>query len=98
MMLQTTSTIFMASLSQLMLLVGAQSQSTPGVYNTSKTPGTLPWNTYNYCNAPHVNAKHYQPPPEGGEKATLVYLNVMMRHHKVSCFQGLVDYEDGIDF
>ena len=31
--------------------------STPlGVYNSSKTPPNFPWNTYNYCNAPHVNA------------------------------------------
>ena len=37
-----------------------------------------PWN--NYCNAPHVNASHYQLPEEGAE---LVHLTVMMRHHKV---------------
>ncbi|KAH9994292.1 phosphoglycerate mutase-like protein [Russula vinacea] len=36
-----------------------------------------PWN--NYCNAPHVNASHYQLPEEGAE---LVHLTVMMRHHK----------------
>ena len=37
-----------------------------------------PWN--NYCNAPHVNASHYQLPEEGAE---LVHVTVMMRHHKV---------------
>lgn len=52
-----------------------------GVYNSSKTPTNLPWNTYNYCNAPHVNAKHYQRPQDLG--AELVYLNVVTRHHKV---------------
>lgn len=56
--------------------------SIPGVYNTSKTPSSLPWNTYNYCNAPHVNAAHYTTPTNvSGSK--LVYMNVMMRHHKV---------------
>ncbi|KZV63428.1 phosphoglycerate mutase-like protein [Peniophora sp. CONT] len=51
-----------------------------GVYNSSATPASLPWNTYNYCNAPHVTASHYEA-PEGAE---LVYLNLMMRHHKCS--------------
>ncbi|ETW79038.1 hypothetical protein HETIRDRAFT_323470 [Heterobasidion irregulare TC 32-1] len=52
-----------------------------GVYNSSQTPPDLPWDTYNYCNAPHVNAEHYSTPasPDGSE---LVYLNVIMRHHK----------------
>ena len=34
-----------------------------------------------YCNAPHVNASHYQPAEEG---AQLVHLTVIMRHHKVT--------------
>lgn len=50
-----------------------------GVYNSSTTPMNLPWNTYNYCNAPHVSASHYEAP----EDSELVYLNLMMRHHKV---------------
>ncbi|KAI0791129.1 phosphoglycerate mutase-like protein [Abortiporus biennis] len=54
--------------------------SAAGVYNTSSTPSNLPWNTYNYCNAPHVNSKHYTSPSVEGAK--LVYLNVVMRHHK----------------
>lgn len=54
--------------------------STPlGVYNSSNTPSNFPWNTYNYCNAPHVNAAHYVKPPQDAE---LVYLNMLMRHHK----------------
>jgi hypothetical protein len=40
-----------------------------------------PWVTSNYCNAPHVNASHYQLPSEG---AQLIHLTVMMRHHKVN--------------
>lgn len=57
--------------------------STPsGVYNSSDTPASFPWNTYNYCNAPHVNAKHYEFPNNvSGSK--LVYANTMIRHHKV---------------
>ncbi|EIW56337.1 phosphoglycerate mutase-like protein [Trametes versicolor FP-101664 SS1] len=55
--------------------------SAHGVYNSSVTPDTLPWNTYNYCNAPHVNAKHYSRPPNAPH-ARLVYLNTVIRHHK----------------
>ncbi|KAI0071352.1 phosphoglycerate mutase-like protein [Panus rudis PR-1116 ss-1] len=51
-----------------------------GVYDSSHTPSNFPWNTYNYCNAPHVNTKHYTLPPVKGAK--LVYLNMVMRHHK----------------
>ena len=54
-----------------------------GIYNTSTTPASLPWNTYNYCNAPHVNAEHYFK-PTGDKRAKLVYMNVVTRHHKVS--------------
>ena len=32
------------------------------VYNSSRTPDYLPWNTYNYCNAPHINLAHYTKP------------------------------------
>ncbi|KAI0040100.1 phosphoglycerate mutase-like protein [Auriscalpium vulgare] len=56
--------------------------TTTGVYNSSKTPVGLPWNTYNYCNAPHVNAAHYTRPAGADAGAELVYLNVVMRHHK----------------
>ncbi|EKM52252.1 uncharacterized protein PHACADRAFT_176271 [Phanerochaete carnosa HHB-10118-sp] len=54
--------------------------SVTGVYNTSQTPADLPWDTYNYCNAPHVNAAHYTMPNVSGAK--LVYLNAVIRHHK----------------
>ncbi|KAH9927379.1 phosphoglycerate mutase-like protein [Amylocystis lapponica] len=60
----------------------AGSLSSPkGVYNSSVTPASLPWNTYNYCNAPHVNAAHYSV-PEDAPGATLVYANAVIRHHK----------------
>ena len=52
-----------------------------GIYNSSVTPSDLPWNTYNYCNAPHVNSQHYTQPEDPA--ATLEYLNVVIRHHKV---------------
>ena len=56
--------------------------SEDGVYSSSITPADLPWNTYNYCNAPHVNARHY-PRPANVSQAKLVYMNVVIRHHKV---------------
>ncbi|KLO07369.1 phosphoglycerate mutase-like protein [Schizopora paradoxa] len=53
----------------------------PGIYNSSTVSPGLPWNIYNYCNAPHVNAGHYSKPTNvSGSK--LVYLNAMIRHHK----------------
>ena len=55
--------------------------SAAGVYDSSTTPAGLPWNTYNYCNAPHVNVAHYTMP--NASDAKLVYMNVVIRHHKV---------------
>ncbi|KAH9911777.1 phosphoglycerate mutase-like protein [Epithele typhae] len=55
--------------------------SANGVYNSSITPSDLPWNTYNYCNAPHVNGQHYTKPTNASH-AKLVYLNAVIRHHK----------------
>jgi hypothetical protein len=44
------------------------------------SPSTsTPWDISSYCNAPHVNVTHYEPPEEGEE---LVHLSIMMRHHK----------------
>ena len=61
--------------------------SASGVYNSSETPRNLPWNTYNFCNAPHVNAAHYELPPQataaGVYDAQLLHVSVVMRHHKV---------------
>lgn len=55
--------------------------SSIGIYNTSFTPKNLPFNTYNYCNAPHVNVAHYEPPEN--VDAALKYVTIVMRHHKV---------------
>lgn len=63
------------------LLTAVPAVTSAGVYNSSTTPSGLPWNTYNYCNAPHVTRKHYVLPDDPGAK--LVYLNAVMRHHKV---------------
>ncbi|KAL4071479.1 histidine phosphatase superfamily [Scleroderma yunnanense] len=54
--------------------------SIPSIYNSSTTPSHLPWNTYNYCNAPHINAGHYVLP--NASTATLVFVAMVMRHHK----------------
>ncbi|SPC67605.1 related to acid phosphatase [Ustilago sp. UG-2017b] len=54
----------------------------PGVFTSSNTPARLPWDTYNYCNAPHVSAKHYELPPQAKKDAKLVFVNVVQRHHK----------------
>lgn len=72
---------------QLILFPNQQqlSLNNTGIYNSSITPSDQPWNTYNYCNAPHVNSQHYLEPQDS--EATLEYLNVIIRHHKVrSCF------------
>lgn len=53
----------------------------PGVFTSSVTPASLPWDTYNYCNASHVNANHYERPPQAKD-AKLVFVNVVQRHHK----------------
>lgn len=34
------------------------------VYNSSITPPTLPYNTYNWCNMPHVRPQEYVTPPD----------------------------------
>ncbi|SJX62622.1 related to acid phosphatase [Sporisorium reilianum f. sp. reilianum] len=52
-----------------------------GVFTSSVTPADLPWDTYNYCNAPHVSAKYYERPPQAKD-ARLVFVNVVQRHHK----------------
>jgi hypothetical protein len=74
-------------------LVAAQaaisSESNSGVYNSSQTPLNLPWDTYNYCNAPHVNPRHYNLPANDSE-ARLVYVNLVMRHHKVRPFSSFM--------
>lgn len=53
----------------------------PGIFTSSVTPANLAWDTYNYCNAPHVSAKHYKRPTQA-QDAKLVFLTVVQRHHK----------------
>jgi 2-phosphoxylose phosphatase len=69
-----------------LLLAQNPLSSASGVYDSSQTPPTLPWNTYNFCNAPHVNAAHYDLPPQAlsSDGAQLIHVSVVMRHHKVS--------------
>ncbi|KAI0758759.1 phosphoglycerate mutase-like protein [Fomes fomentarius] len=55
--------------------------SAGGVYDSSTTPSHLAWDTYNYCNAPHVNAEHYFK-PTSVPHAKLVYMTAVIRHHK----------------
>ncbi|KAI0264145.1 phosphoglycerate mutase-like protein [Gloeopeniophorella convolvens] len=62
----------MLALLAFQLLLGLQP-----VVSASYPPG--PWNISDYCNAPHVNASHYEHPTEDAE---LVHLSVLMRHHK----------------
>jgi hypothetical protein len=87
-----------AMLAALLVLPGLVRAAVPGgvnatlgngVYNSSKTPATLAWNTYNYCNAPHVNAPHYTAPAEAhAAGAALEHLTVVMRHHKARLFDS----------
>ncbi|THG96106.1 hypothetical protein EW145_g7840 [Phellinidium pouzarii] len=72
---------FLASLTLTVLSASMAAVAYNGVYNSSVTPSDLPWNTYNYCNAPHVNAAHYTK-PANVSGSVLVYMNVMIRHHK----------------
>lgn len=89
-----TAYSLLAGLATVPMEVQAQA-SAAGVYNSSVTPSNLPWNTYNYCNAPHVNKAHYDLPPQAkGGKAELVYLNMMMRHHKARSRKSLMNMTD----
>ncbi|CAO1615853.1 unnamed protein product [Sympodiomycopsis kandeliae] len=58
-----------------------------GIYNSSVLPKSLPWNTYNYCNAPRVNAARYTVPEQAkrhgrSRSAELVYVLNIQRHAK----------------
>jgi len=75
----TALVLFLSSTSTL--LQRSLLASASGIYDSSETPLTFPWNTYNYCNAPHVNAAHYELPPNC-TGANLVHVSVVMRHHK----------------
>ena len=44
------------------------------VFNTSITPASVSYSTYNWCNMPHVRAKEYPKAPQG---YTLAYLEIV---------------------
>lgn len=62
-------------------------RSASGIYNSSEIPQNLPWNTYIFCNAPHINATHYELARKvtaaGVGLVQLLHVSVLMRHHKV---------------
>lgn len=50
------------------------------VFNSSQTPRSLPYSTYNWCNMPHVRPEEYEQPPT--DRYKLEYVEVIHRHHK----------------
>lgn len=74
----TVATAFAAAVTALSN-TPASSLSAPGIYNGSSLPASLAWNTYNYCNAPHVNAEHYPGAPPHNK---LIYVTSFQRHAK----------------
>lgn len=71
----TVATAFAAAVTAL----SNSSALAHGIYNGSSLPSGLAWNTYNYCNAPHVNAEHY---PAAPSHSKLVYVTSFQRHAK----------------
>lgn len=49
------------------------------IFNSSITPSSVPYSTYNWCNMPHVRAQEYVIPPA---EYQLAYVEVIHRHHK----------------
>lgn len=49
------------------------------IFNSSSTPASVPYSTYNWCDMPHVRAQEYVVPPSDYE---LAYVEVIHRHHK----------------
>ena len=49
------------------------------IFNSSSTPSSVPYPTYNWCNMPHVRRQEYVRAPEG---YTLRYVELIQRHHK----------------
>lgn len=49
------------------------------VFNTSQTPADRPYQTYNWCNMPHVRRQEYSKPPAAYQ---LKYAELIHRHHK----------------
>lgn len=49
------------------------------VFNSSQTPSSLPYLTYNWCNMPHVRPQEYVKP---SSEYSLKYVELIHRHHK----------------
>lgn len=49
------------------------------IFNSSNTPASLPYSTYNWCSMPHVRAQEYIVPSADYE---LAYVEIIHRHHK----------------
>lgn len=49
------------------------------IFNSSQTPSSLPYFTYNWCNMPHVRRQEYVKP---SSEYSLKYVEVIHRHHK----------------
>ncbi|KEF58578.1 uncharacterized protein A1O9_06504 [Exophiala aquamarina CBS 119918] len=49
------------------------------IFNSSLTPATSGYSTYNWCNMPHVRPQEYVVPPS---ELKLEYVEVIHRHHK----------------
>ncbi|KAG9789854.1 hypothetical protein ABEF93_005869 [Exophiala dermatitidis] len=49
------------------------------IFNTSTTPATSGYSTYNWCNMPHVRKQEYVVPPK---EYKLEYVELIHRHHK----------------
>ncbi|KAK5196502.1 hypothetical protein LTR99_005290 [Exophiala xenobiotica] len=50
-----------------------------GFYNTSMTPATAAYSTYNWCNMPHVRQEEYVKAAQGYK---MEYVELIHRHHK----------------
>ena len=49
------------------------------IFNSSQTPSSAPYSTYNWCNMPHVRRNEY---PAANSSLKLAYVEVIHRHHK----------------
>lgn len=50
------------------------------IFNSSDTPSSVPFSTYNWCSMPHVRPQEYIQPPT--DRFKLEYVELIHRHHK----------------
>ena len=55
------------------------------IFDSSTTPGSIAYDTYNWCNMPHVRSQEYKVPPADYR---LAYVEVIHRHHKRTPYQS----------